>query len=220
MSTTTTERAREAAGTAAEEGQRVAETAKQEAAEVAGEAKEQARQLLDQAATQVNEQTLQQRDRLVETLTSVGRDLQSMASQSDAPGLAADLAREVADRCRSLSSRIEGREPQELLDDVRGFARQRPGTFLLGALAAGVVAGRLARSAKAAASDGGASSPGTTPSADATPSVTGPSLGGVGRTPTPASPTSAQASVGAPDPLASQSTPGQRTQPGDGGSTS
>jgi len=41
---------------------------------------------------------------------------------------------------------------------VRGFARRRPGTFLLGALAAGIVAGRLARGAK----DGSSSS--TSPS--------------------------------------------------------
>ena len=61
------------------------------------------------------------------------------------PGLAADLAQEVADRARSLSRHLDQREPGELLDDVRRFARQRPGTFLLGALAAGVIAGRLLR---------------------------------------------------------------------------
>lgn len=205
MSTSTTERAREAAGTAAEEGQHVAETAKQEAAQVASDAKEQAQHVLGQAVDQVNEQTAQQRDRLVETLSSLSRDLQSMASQSGVSGLAADLTREVADRCQSLTSRIDGREPQEILDDVRSFARQRPGTFLLGALAAGVVAGRLARGAKAASSNQPTqrSAPTSTP--------TSPSAG----TPTEAS--TASVSAGAPDPLASPSTPGQRTQTGPGG---
>ncbi len=63
-------------------------------------------------------------------------------------GLAADVAHQVAERARSLSRHLDGREPSELLDDVRRFARQRPGTFLLGALAAGVIVGRLARGTK------------------------------------------------------------------------
>jgi hypothetical protein len=59
--------------------------------------------------------------------------------------MATDLAREVSDRVRALGSHLEGREPGQLLDDARDFARRRPGTFLLGALAAGVVAGRMFR---------------------------------------------------------------------------
>ena len=70
-----------------------------------------------------------------------------MASQGGTSGLAAEVARQAAERARSFSSSIDGREPAELLDDLRGFARRRPGLFLLGALAAGVVAGRLARGA-------------------------------------------------------------------------
>jgi hypothetical protein len=71
------------------------------------------------------------------------------------------VAREAADRARGLSSRLEGREPRELLDDVRGFAQRKPGTFLLGALAAGVVAGRLTRGAKAAQSSSSGTATGT-----------------------------------------------------------
>jgi hypothetical protein len=59
--------------------------------------------------------------------------------------MAVDLAREVSERVRSFGSHLEGREPGQLLDEARDFARRRPGTFLLGALAAGVVAGRLFR---------------------------------------------------------------------------
>jgi hypothetical protein len=80
----------------------------------------------------------------------VSQDLDHMAAQSDGSGVAADLVRQVSQRTRSLGEHLDGREPTEILDDVRQFARRRPGTFLLGALAAGVVAGRLARGAKAA----------------------------------------------------------------------
>jgi hypothetical protein len=80
-----------------------------------------------------------------------------MASQSNS-GLATDLARQVADRAHDLSSRVDGREPRELLDDVRSFARRKPGVFLLGAALAGVVAGRLTTGVVAAHKD---SSPST-----------------------------------------------------------
>src|SRR4051794_10016249 len=78
-----------------------------------------------------------------------------------ASGLAADLVREVSGRATALSRHLDTREPGELLDDVRRFARQRPGTFLLGALAAGVVVGRLARGTKDAieAAEGAPSGP-------------------------------------------------------------
>src|SRR4051794_9887559 len=67
---------------------------------------------------------------------------------SGTQGLAALAPRLVSERARQISTSIEGREPQEVLEDVRSFARRRPGTFLLGALAAGVLAGRLLRGAK------------------------------------------------------------------------
>jgi hypothetical protein len=75
--------------------------------------------------------------------------------------MASDVARQVADRAHTLAGHLEDREPGDLLGDVRDFARRRPGTFLLGALAAGVVAGRLTRAAKGAASD--SSSPSYSP---------------------------------------------------------
>jgi hypothetical protein len=146
--TSAAERAQTTASTAADEGRHVAGVAKEHAASVASEAAGQARNVVSDAVSQVGgtvrEQTSTQRDRLVSTISTFGDDLSSMADQGS-PGLATDVARQVADKARSLTSQLEGREPQELLEDVRRFARQRPGTFLLGALAAGIVAGRLLR---------------------------------------------------------------------------
>jgi hypothetical protein len=146
--TSAAERAQATASTAADEGRHVAGAAKEQVATVASEAADQARSVVSDAVSQVSgtvrEQTSTQRDRLVSTISAFGDDLSSMADQG-APGLATDVARQVADKARSITSQLEGREPQELLEDVRRFARQRPGTFLLGALVAGVVAGRLIR---------------------------------------------------------------------------
>jgi len=144
-----TEAAKQTAGTAADEGKRVAGVAQGEAKNVAAEAKYQARGLFDDAKGQLDEQSRTQRDRITGTLRTLTDDLEDMAAKGH-DGLAADLARQVADRARTFTSKIDGREPSELLDEVRDFARRKPGTFLLGALAAGVVAGRLTRGAKAA----------------------------------------------------------------------
>jgi hypothetical protein len=162
------EQAKQTAGTAADEGKRVAGVAQGEAQRVASEATSHVQDLLGQATSQVDEQSRTQRDRLVGTLRTFGDDLEHMASQTDG-GLAADVAHQVAGRAHDLSSHLDGREPRELLDELRGFARRRPGTFLVGALVAGVVAGRLTRGAKAAQSG----------------SASGSAVGGVTRTPEP-----------------------------------
>jgi hypothetical protein len=144
------ERAQQAASTAADQSKHVASTAVDEAMGVAAEAKAHATNLVGEARSQLqgqlSDQGRQQKDMVASTLGSFGDDLASMAESGS--GLAGQVAREVADRAQSLSRHLDGREPAELLDDVRRFARQRPGTFLLGALAAGVVVGRLARGTK------------------------------------------------------------------------
>jgi len=147
------DQAQQAAGTASDQGRHLAGVAQGEARSVAGEASAHVQGLVQQAGQELDQQGRQQKDRLASTVRTFGDDLDGMASQADS-GLASQVAREVADRARSVSSHLEQREPRELLDDVRDFARRRPGTFLLGALAAGVVAGRLARGAKDAQSGG------------------------------------------------------------------
>jgi vacuolar-type H+-ATPase subunit H len=148
------EQAKQTAGTATEESRHVAGVAKDEAQNVAAEARQQARTLKDEAMTQVDEQSRTQRDRLVDTLRTFSDDLEQMASQGGRSGMATDLTRQVAGKARELGSQLDGREPTDLLDDVRSFARRRPGAFLLGAVAAGVVAGRLTRGTKDASSGG------------------------------------------------------------------
>ena len=152
MTSTSEQTTSSAAKAAEDEGKHVAGVAKGEAREVAGEAKQQARGVLDDARTQVNQQSQVQRDRLVKTMNSFADDLQEMAARVGGSGMAAELANEISQRTRSLTNQLDGREPGELLDRARDFARRRPGMFLLGATAAGVVAGRLARGAKEATS--------------------------------------------------------------------
>jgi hypothetical protein len=67
-----------------------------------------------------------------------------------------DLAHEASQRIKAFASALDDREPAELLDEVRRFARQRPGAFLGLAAFAGVVAGRLTRGVKDASSSSSA----------------------------------------------------------------
>jgi len=144
------DQAKQAAGTAADQGKRVAGVAQDEVKNVAAEAQNQLRGLLDEATTQVDEQSKAQKSRLADTVRTFGDDLESMRGEGQQDGVAAQVVQQVAGQARSLASHLDDREPSELLDDVRRFARRRPGTFLLGAIAAGVVVGRVTRGAKAA----------------------------------------------------------------------
>ncbi len=136
-------------GSTTDQAKHAASVATDEAKQVASDVRDQARGLLDETKNQVQDQSRTQRDRLVETLRTFGDDLDGMAQ--DGNGLASGAAREVAQRARTISERLDGREPSELLDDLRSFARRRPGMFLAGAVISGVVVGRLLRGGRDAA---------------------------------------------------------------------
>jgi hypothetical protein len=123
----------------------VTSTTKEQGERVVGDLRQQARRLIDASRNQTTEQAISQRDRAVDGLRSLSEELQTMTERSDQPGVASDLARQGADAARRASEYLAKREPGQLLDEVRGLARRRPGAFLLGAAVLGVVAGRLSR---------------------------------------------------------------------------
>jgi hypothetical protein len=164
------EAAQDAMGSASDHASDVAGTAKDEAAKVASEAKDKASDLLADVRSQLDEQSRTQLQNLSSKLDELAGQIESMAAGSEAPGPVTDLAQQLADRTHQLSSHLESRQPMDLVEDVRSFARRRPAAFLAGAAVAGMVAGRLTRGVKASAGSEGGSSSGTT----ATGSVTAP----------------------------------------------
>jgi hypothetical protein len=144
------ETARTALDSASEHGSQVAGTAKEEAADVVAEAKDKATDLLADVRTQADEQSKAQLKNLATKIGELADELDGLVRGSDAGGTVTDAAQQLADRTRQLSSHLDSRQPLDLLDDVRGFARRRPVAFLGGAAVAGVLAGRLTRGAKAA----------------------------------------------------------------------
>lgn len=126
-------------------------TAKEEAANVAAEVKTNARDLMAQAKSDLSEQAGTQQQKVAQGFRSVSDELHAMVSSAEEPGMATDLVRQAAERASSVASWLEGRDPSGLLADVKSYARHKPGTFLLLAAGAGILAGRFSRSLKAGA---------------------------------------------------------------------
>jgi hypothetical protein len=130
---------------AVEAGKDAAGTAMEETSAVAAEAARQGRDLARQAQGELTAQASQQQKRLAGSLHALGDELASMASQSASPGVATDLVHQAAGSTRNVASWLEEREPGQLLEEVKTFARKRPGLFIALAAGAGLVAGRLTR---------------------------------------------------------------------------
>lgn len=149
------EEASNVAGHAANAAQGVAQAAKEEAANVAAEAKSSGKDLLSQAKSGLSSQAGTQQQKAAEGIRTISSQLQTMAEAPEQQGVASDLIRQAAQRSESVASWIENKEPGDLLNEVQRFARNRPGTFLLLAAGAGLLAGRLTRSLTAGAPDSG-----------------------------------------------------------------
>lgn len=146
------EEAKNVGQTAAQAGSQVASTAADQAKEVAAETQRQAKDLLQQGRSQLKDQAMSQQQKAAQGLTSLAQELRGLAdgSSSGAPGPARDLLQQASGMVEGFADRLQNREPAELLDEVRSFARRKPGLFLLGAAAAGMLAGRLTRGIQAA----------------------------------------------------------------------
>lgn len=127
-------------------GHRVADTAKQEARSVASEAKFQVRKLADRVGGEVRSQASTQQHRAAGGIRDVGSQFSEMAATTTSSGVARDLVETVGARADSVASWLDQREPQDLVEEVKRFARRRPGVFLAVAAGVGVVIGRLTRS--------------------------------------------------------------------------
>jgi hypothetical protein len=151
------ERTEATAATARDQAASVAQTAQSQLADVKDEAtaqahavvqdaKVQARRLVDDSRRELTRQAEDQTARLAGGVRDISDQLQGMLRGGEAPqGVVADLASQAAEAATRFADTLEQRRPDELLDELRGLARRRPGMFLLGALGAGLMAGRLVK---------------------------------------------------------------------------
>ncbi len=169
----TNDHAAQVGQTAKDKGAEVASTAADQAKNVAGETKYQAKQLLQETQTQVREQAGTQKDKAAGGLRGMSDELRSLADGTAGgaqSGMVTDFARQASDKMQEIAGWLESKEPGDLLDEIRGLARRKPGSFLLGAAVAGIAAGRLTRGAVDAKRDEAGATPsydtGATPSYD------------------------------------------------------
>jgi hypothetical protein len=164
---------------AGEAGSHMADVTKNQAGRVAGEAGRQAKNLMGQARTELTDQAGQQQERVASGLRTMSEQLTSMGDQAEA-GMAADLVREAAQRTGSVADWLQARDPGSLVEEVKSFARRRPGTFITIAAVAGVALGRVTRAAVTNATETsgshttGMSSTGTAATGVVTPGVVPP----------------------------------------------
>lgn len=131
-----------------------AQQATEQTKAVAGEAKQHVTQLLGQTRSEVRQQVDQRSQQLTSSLQGLAGQLRSL--RNGRPDQAGSLQHYLVDaeqRVSEWAQRLEQGGPDMLLRDVRSFARRKPGAFLLAAIGAGFVAGRVARVGVAAAHD-------------------------------------------------------------------
>ncbi|MUK00869.1 hypothetical protein GM708_02355 [Vibrio cholerae] len=138
------EAAKNVAGTAASEAKNVAGTAASEAKSVAAEAGSQAKNLLGTVTSEVKSQAGSQQQKITEGIRSISDELKSMAEKSD-NSMVSSVVQQASQRTDSAASWLEGRDAADILEDVKAFARRKPGAFLAIAAGSGLLVGRLTR---------------------------------------------------------------------------
>jgi hypothetical protein len=138
------DQAREVASTASEQARKVASTAQDEARDVVRGANQQARRLVGDTRQELRTQANAQVDRLAHGVNDLSRQLRSMGENGE-PGAVTDMAREAALRTQQIAERLRQGGIDDVIGQLRNAGRNRPGLFLLGAFGTGLVAGRVAR---------------------------------------------------------------------------
>ncbi len=154
----------------------VVESAKEHARDVGGEVIERGRNLAGHVGERLSGEARSQSDRLATGLQKVADDLDEMSDGTSS--VAATVIQQLSASSRRAASYLEHHGPEGLFREVQEFARRRPGAFLLGAAAAGFVAGRFGKGllqSPSSASTGTSrmTGVGITPAGDIRPTATG-----------------------------------------------
>jgi len=152
------ERATDAVGEVDQAAKHVAGVAGDEAGNVVHEAKDAARGFFAETKTQLTEQASHQQRRAAQALRATGDEFSRMANGSQDSGMAGALVSRLGEHASSVGAWLDAREPADIMREVRGFARRHTGAFIVGALAVGLVAGRLVRATVAASNGSGSGS--------------------------------------------------------------
>jgi vacuolar-type H+-ATPase subunit H len=138
----------EVAGTAKNEAHNVTGAARSEAQNVLGTATEQARSVLEEVTGELSQKGDEHAGRLSKRLRELSSELRSMAEKADEQGLAVSAVQTLGEQSERLADRLSEGGTKGIASDLRRYARNSPGSFLLAAAVAGVATGRVTRGAK------------------------------------------------------------------------
>jgi vacuolar-type H+-ATPase subunit H len=151
---TATDRARELAHDASAHAGDLTGSVREHAGDVGQEMVQQGRRVIEDARGKAREEADAQSRQAVSALRQWSDRGRALAEgRTEDAGPLADYTRDLAGRVSDIADRMDQRGFDGVLDDVRSFARRRPGMFLLGAGVAGFAVGRLVRGAKDAPAD-------------------------------------------------------------------
>ena len=134
----------------------VAEQAKQQSQQVAQQTQQKAGQLADQTRQQVKSRLATQKDQTAEQLSPIKTALQETGQQLRNQGQdsVAQYADRAADQVERFSGYLRESDVDDIMDEVRNFARSRPALFLGGAAALGFFGTRFLKSSSEEAASG------------------------------------------------------------------
>jgi hypothetical protein len=142
------EKAAEVAASAKHNAGQVTDQAREQAAEVMSSATDQLGQIAVTAREELRNRASAEATNLGQRLGEIAEELRAMGQASaEHGGVAATAVCGVAEQVDRGARRLSDGDLDTALDDLKRFARNRPGTFLLGAVGAGFAVGRLLRHA-------------------------------------------------------------------------
>jgi hypothetical protein len=169
------EQAADVASGAVDKGKEVAGQAASGATAVASEAKGQAQELVHRTRQELMDQAGSRGQQAAGGLRTLSDQLVALGEgRTNEAGRLPEYLEQARTKATELADRLEQGGPQGVLDDVTGFARRRPGLFLVGAVGAGFLVGRLIRS--------GAASGATSSTSSSPPGLAGATPRGIGAT--------------------------------------
>jgi hypothetical protein len=138
-------------------GGQVTEQAKQQGQQLAQQARQQASELATRGGEQVKSQLATQKHQAAQRMTPVQMALRETAQQlrKQGQGPIARYADQASDQLERFSGYLRETSVEEITDEVRGFARRRPGLFLGSAALLGFLGTRFLKSSSQGASTGG-----------------------------------------------------------------
>lgn len=143
------------------QGGEVKEQVKQQGQQITQQARQQAGELATRGGEQVKSQLANQKHEASQRLTPVQVALRETAQQLRKQGQApiAQYADRTSDQVERFSGYLRETEVDEMVEEARGFARNRTGLFLGGALALGFLGARFLKSSSQEAASGGNGQP-------------------------------------------------------------